>query len=87
MTTSNDNNIADMTMRTYDFIVEKKTAYLDIFGDPKVTGKIGTDIQDNKCSWLAVRVFGLCSSEQKVILSLCYGRQDTGKESKVKDVF
>lgn len=127
--TSNDHNIADMTMRTYDFITEKKTAfytfylpvalalhyfqratksnlaitqellfrmgryfqiqddYLDVFGDPKVTGKVGTDIQDNKCSWIGVKAFGLCNSEQKAILSLCYGRQDPRKEARVKDVF
>ncbi|CAD7693434.1 unnamed protein product [Nyctereutes procyonoides] len=27
----------------------------EFFRDPSVTGKIGTDVQDNKCSWLVVQ--------------------------------
>ncbi|KAF3401964.1 Farnesyl pyrophosphate synthase [Penicillium rolfsii] len=61
--------------------------YLDVFGDPKVTGKVGSDIRDNKCSWIALTVFELCSSEQKAVLSLCYGRQEMRKEARAKDVF
>ena len=39
--------------------------FLDIYGDTAVTGKIGTDIQDNKCSWMILQAMEHGSSEQK----------------------
>ncbi|GCC42476.1 hypothetical protein chiPu_0026859, partial [Chiloscyllium punctatum] len=42
--------------------------YLDCYGDPGVTGKIGTDIEDNKCSWLVVQALQRVSPEQRHIL-------------------
>ena len=42
--------------------------YLDCFADPEVLGKIGTDIQDNKCSWLVCKALSRCTPEQKELL-------------------
>jgi len=61
--------------------------YLDCFGDPEVTGKIGTDIEDNKCSWLIVNALLLCSPEQVETLRECYGKRDRSCVEQVKNIF
>ncbi|KAJ0733972.1 putative transferase [Helianthus annuus] len=42
--------------------------YLDTFGDHNTVGKIGTDIEERKCSWLVAKALELASEEQKQIL-------------------
>lgn len=61
--------------------------YLDAFGSPEAIGKIGTDIQDNKCSWVINQALKRASPEQRKVLDECYGRKDSEKEKKVKEVF
>lgn len=61
--------------------------FLDVYGDPAVTGKVGTDIQDNKCSWLAVVCNQRATPEQKVILKECYGSQEPEKVARIKQLF
>ncbi|KAI2737084.1 hypothetical protein DTO013E5_6104 [Penicillium roqueforti] len=61
--------------------------YLDNFGDPSVIGKIGTDIQDNKCSWLVNQAIQRCTPEQRQLLDASYGRKDAAEEAKVKALF
>ncbi|XP_032089823.1 farnesyl pyrophosphate synthase isoform X2 [Thamnophis elegans] len=61
--------------------------FLDNFGDPQVTGKIGTDIQDNKCSWLVVQSLKQASREQRKILEENYGKKDPEKINRVKALY
>ncbi|XP_077620283.1 farnesyl pyrophosphate synthase isoform X2 [Crocuta crocuta] len=61
--------------------------YLDLFGDPSVTGKIGTDIQDNKCSWLVVQCLQRASPEQRRVLQENYGRKEAEKVARVKALY
>ncbi|XP_075049702.1 farnesyl pyrophosphate synthase isoform X3 [Mixophyes fleayi] len=61
--------------------------YLDCYGDPSVTGKIGTDIQDNKCGWLVVEALKRVNPEQRGMLEENYGRDDADKVQRVKQLY
>ena len=61
--------------------------YLDNFGLPEHIGKIGTDIKDNKCSWLVNQALEIATPEQRKILEDNYGRKDDDKERVVKKLF
>ncbi|KAI3381719.1 hypothetical protein SNEBB_008338 [Seison nebaliae] len=61
--------------------------YLDCFGHPDVIGKIGTDIQDNKCSWLCVEALKRMDENQKKDLLENYGRNDEKNVEKVKELY
>jgi farnesyl diphosphate synthase len=61
--------------------------YLDCYGLPEVIGKIGTDIQDNKCSWLVVQALKVATPEQKKVLEDNYGQDDEEKIAIVKQLF
>ncbi|KAK9498022.1 hypothetical protein O3M35_003908 [Rhynocoris fuscipes] len=61
--------------------------YLDVFGDSKETGKIGTDIQDGKCSWLAVVALHKANDKQRALFEECYGSQDENKIQAIKDLY
>jgi farnesyl diphosphate synthase len=61
--------------------------YLDNFGKPEHIGKIGTDILDNKCSWLVNQALAIATPEQRKVLEENYGRKDKTKEAAVKKLY
>ena len=60
---------------------------LDCFGDPATIGKIGTDIQDNKCSWLVVQAAARATADQKKVLEANYGKDDDASVAAVKALY
>lgn len=61
--------------------------YLDNFGKPEHIGKIGTDIKDNKCSWLVNQALAIATPEQRKILEDNYGQKDDAKEAVIKKLY
>ncbi|XP_077222225.1 farnesyl pyrophosphate synthase-like [Tasmannia lanceolata] len=61
--------------------------YLDCYGNPEVIGKIGTDIEDFKCSWLVVQALERADENQKKLLSENYGKVDPAHVAKVKALY
>ena len=46
--------------------------FIDCFGDSNITGKIGTDIEDNKCGWLVVQALDMATAEQRKIIEVIF---------------
>lgn len=61
--------------------------YLDCFGSPDVTGKVGTDIEDGKCSWLAVVALQRATPSQRKVMEECYGSKDPSKVAQIKSLY
>lgn len=63
--------------------------FLDCFGDPAQTGKIGTDIEDNKCSWLACTFLATQAADAKRIAGFKanYGQHDAAKVALIKGLY
>lgn len=61
--------------------------YLDNFADPEHLGKIGTDIMDNKCSWLVNQALEIATPEQRALLEKHYGKKDKAHEAEVKKLY
>lgn len=60
---------------------------LDAFGDPAVTGKVGTDIEENTCTWLIVEAMKRASPEDRAVLQHNYGRKEKECVQRVKDLY
>ncbi|TFK53264.1 isoprenoid biosynthesis-like protein [Heliocybe sulcata] len=61
--------------------------FIDFAGLPEHTGKVGTDIVNNKCTWCVITAFAHADAGQREVLRQKYGRQDGASEEKVREVF
>eukprot|EP01101_Sappina_pedata_P002989 TRINITY_DN1319_c1_g1_i1.p1 TRINITY_DN1319_c1_g1~~TRINITY_DN1319_c1_g1_i1.p1 ORF type:complete len:350 (+),score=136.05 TRINITY_DN1319_c1_g1_i1:101-1150(+) len=61
--------------------------YLDCYGNVEQTGKIGTDIEDFKCSWLAVQFVQKANGDQLAQFMAHYGNKDKESVAIVRGLF
>lgn len=61
--------------------------YLDCFGDPEVIGKVGTDIEENTCTWMIVQALKHVSPEQRSLLDKNYGKKEKEHVDVVKQIY
>ncbi len=60
---------------------------LDAFAPPEILGKIGTDIEDAKCSWLVCKALEVATPEQRAVLEENYGKHDPEGVRRVKELY
>lgn len=61
--------------------------YLDCYGAPEVIGKVGRDIEENKCSWLVVQSLLRATSAQRKLFDKHYGIDDPKDVAVIKEVY
>ncbi|MEW5309607.1 MAG: hypothetical protein WDW38_001485 [Sanguina aurantia] len=61
--------------------------YLDCYGNPETIGKIGTDIEDNKCSWMICTALQHASEAQKEVITANYGKKEEVHVHAIKALF
>lgn len=66
---------------------QQQDDYLDAFQDPAILGKIGTDIQDHKCSWLCVLCLEMMNDEQRVRFEANYGQHGDENVAAIKAIY
>ena len=74
-------------LRDIGILFQIQDDMIDCFGDPEVSGKIGTDIEDGKCTWLAAECIQRANAAQKAIMVECYGHNDPAKVERVKKLY
>lgn len=70
------------SVRLLGTLFQEADDFLDVFGDERVTKKVGTDIRDGKCTWLLLCARDRATDAQRARLDACYGRADGVDEVK-----
>jgi len=78
--------VADILLKMGEYF-QVQDDFLDAYADAAVLGKVGTDIQDGKCSWLVVQALAAADAAQREVLAAHYGRAAPESVAAVKAVY
>lgn len=48
---------------------------------------MGTDIQEGKCSWLAVKALQECKPSHRAVFKVCYGSKEPAHVERIKQLY
>lgn len=60
---------------------------MNVFGNQVMAGKIGSDIEEGKCSWLAVVALQRMTPSQKKLMEKHYGKPGEDSIETVRDLY
>lgn len=89
VTDSNHFTVAEKLSVKMGIYFQAQDDFMDAFTSSEQLGKLGTDIQDRKCSWPFVHALKEASTEQTSCLLELYGNCQAGssEEQEVKDIY
>ncbi|CAH4038335.1 unnamed protein product [Pieris brassicae] len=58
------------------FLFQMQDDYIDCFASEETRGKLGSDIQEGKCTWLAVQALKMSNPAQRATFLANYGRHE-----------
>lgn len=60
---------------------------MNIFGTEEIAGKVGSDIEEGKCSWLAVVALQRMTPSQRKLMEKFYGKPGEESIEVIKDLY
>ena len=76
----------DILIRIGNFF-QVQDDYFDCYKSADTLGKVGTDIENGKCTWLVTTALSIASTDQASQLKSNYGRQDADAVKAVKSLY
>lgn len=84
---SDDWPVIESIFLDFGYIFQIQDDFIDCFGDPLIIGKVGTDIENGKFCWNAMKALQHCSEKQRSDLLKNYAINDKSCVDKVKQIY